>query len=87
MKKKGTVLGRITGLDPANTFGFGSDNVRKIDKTDATFVDVYHTNIGMLGDYDPFSGQVHGFINGGSFQPGCNKPEAVPGKTYYLFSQ
>ena len=38
-------VGRITGLDPASLFFLGADKSVKLDKTDAEFVDVIHTDI------------------------------------------
>ena len=41
-KKK--IVGRITGLDPAN-LGFDYDSAKvRLDKTDADFVDIIHTD-------------------------------------------
>lgn len=40
---------RITGLDPAGPLFTLSNSVDKLDKSDANFVDVIHTNKGMKG--------------------------------------
>jgi pimeloyl-ACP methyl ester carboxylesterase len=46
----GRKIGRITGLDPAG-LGFDPPALgRKIMKSDAEFVDVYHTTYGFTGD-------------------------------------
>lgn len=50
----GEKVGRITGLDPAGPF-FDPTNrypvmQRNLRKTDAAWVDVYHTSMGMKGD-------------------------------------
>ncbi|XP_050310460.1 lipase member H-like [Anthonomus grandis grandis] len=67
-------LPRITGLDPALP-GFITGNLdEKLDKSDATFVDVYHTNALMQGKAEE-SGHVDFYFNGGSVQPGCWGPE------------
>ncbi|XP_076055975.1 uncharacterized protein LOC143034020 isoform X1 [Oratosquilla oratoria] len=71
-------VGRITGLDPA---GPGFNNVtsnRRLDKEDAQYVDVVHTN---ACEMDSFSKNCHGlnenighsdfWPNGGSHQPSC----------------
>lgn len=70
-------LGRITGLDPAGpTFKFVGNEFR-LDKTDAKFVDVIHTNAGTrlfwgghFGLKDPI-GHVDIYPNGGERQIGC----------------
>ncbi|KAG5898207.1 hypothetical protein JTB14_005587 [Gonioctena quinquepunctata] len=63
-------LPRITGLDPALP-GFITPNPDdKLDKTDADFVDVYHTNAFIQGVVEE-SGHVDFYINGGALQPGC----------------
>ncbi|XP_015908744.2 pancreatic triacylglycerol lipase-like [Parasteatoda tepidariorum] len=68
-------IGRITGLDPAGPFfQHASDEVR-LDKTDAKFVDIIHTNGGSniaqgFGLYEAI-GHVDFYPNGGTRQPGC----------------
>ncbi|CAH1990234.1 unnamed protein product [Acanthoscelides obtectus] len=64
------LLPRITGLDPALP-GFVTANTdEKLDKSDAHFVDVYHTNAFMQGKAEE-SGHVDFYVNGGVLQPGC----------------
>ena len=73
--KELTNLSRITGLDPAGPLFEGySANVR-LDKTDADYVDVIHSNgdsliIGGLGAWEPI-GHVDFYPNGGKAQRGC----------------
>ncbi|KAK9721846.1 Lipase [Popillia japonica] len=75
--------GRITALDPAapifDLVAMGPTN--RLSKRDATFVDVIHTDGGMLGfnypigtvDFFPNGGTVDFFPNGGTaVQPGCS---------------
>ncbi|CAG9864880.1 unnamed protein product [Phyllotreta striolata] len=63
-------LPRITGLDPALP-GFVTLHLDgKLDKSDAQFVDVYHTNAFFQGKVEE-SGHVDFYINGGIVQPGC----------------
>nr|XP_023024633.1 inactive pancreatic lipase-related protein 1-like [Leptinotarsa decemlineata] len=63
-------LPRITGLDPALP-GFLTPNLdHKLDKSDASFVDVYHTNAFIQGVVEE-SGHVDFYLNGGALQPGC----------------
>lgn len=67
-------IGRITALDPAapifDLVAMGPTN--RLSKRDATFVDVIHTDGGMLGFNYPI-GTVDFFPNGGTaVQPGCS---------------
>ncbi|RVE40616.1 hypothetical protein evm_014735 [Chilo suppressalis] len=64
-------LNRITALDPAFPLFVTPDNNRKVDKSDALFVDVLHTNALWKGKLEP-SGHVDFYANGGLTQPGCN---------------
>ncbi|OXA44628.1 endothelial lipase [Folsomia candida] len=66
----GRKLPRITGLDPAGPL-YDSPSEWKIDKNDAYFVDVYHTNAGLAGD-SSLDGHADFMLNGGHFQPGCD---------------
>ncbi|XP_059484985.1 pancreatic lipase-related protein 2-like [Neocloeon triangulifer] len=68
---------RITGLDPANPCFSPKELGLKLDKGDADFVDVIHTN----GRYTRFGlglqfplGHVDYYPNGGTEQPGCRIP-------------
>ncbi|XP_057307164.1 pancreatic lipase-related protein 2-like [Hydractinia symbiolongicarpus] len=77
LKEKGFEVGRITGLDPAGP-GF-KDAVKsaRLDKTDAQFVDIIHTDtktvyITGLGIKQAI-GHVDFYPNGGYFQPGCKR--------------
>ncbi|XP_031350481.1 lipase member H-B-like, partial [Photinus pyralis] len=69
-------IDRITGLDPAGPlfeFPFIGDDER-LTRTDANFVDVIHTDSGILG-FKSAIGDADYFPNGGSaIQPGCNIP-------------
>ncbi|XP_035713849.1 phospholipase A1 2-like [Folsomia candida] len=66
----GRKLPRITGLDPAGPL-FNILPELKIDQTDASFVDIYHSNAGIGGD-SSLDGHVDFMLNGGREQPGCN---------------
>lgn len=60
----------ILGLDPAGP-GYTSQNTNeRLDETDARFVQVIHTNGGMLG-YKGQLGHADYYPNGGSKQTGC----------------
>ncbi|ESP05622.1 hypothetical protein LOTGIDRAFT_102397, partial [Lottia gigantea] len=70
-------IGRITGLDPAS-FGFSTKGTSKrLDASDADFVDVIHTDDGALFElsfgYVPgvTVGDADFYPNGGSNQPDC----------------
>ncbi|CAB3223460.1 unnamed protein product [Arctia plantaginis] len=63
-------LYRISGLDPALPLFVTKHLDEKLDKTDAIFVDVLHTNALGRGKLED-SGHVDFYANGGSIQPGC----------------
>lgn len=78
-------LGRITGLDPAEPYFQGYGPGVRLDPTDATFVDVIHSDASDfydatlpiapdkgLGMSDPV-GHVDFYPNNGMKQPGCTK--------------
>ncbi|XP_059472437.1 pancreatic lipase-related protein 3-like isoform X2 [Neocloeon triangulifer] len=89
VQKEGFKIGRITGLDPAS-FTFeraGLDADKRLDLTDAEFVDVIHTD-GSLIWSDGFGilapvGHVDFYPNGGRDQPGC-KDSYVGALTFQL---
>ncbi|KAH1017512.1 phospholipase A1 member A [Dendroctonus ponderosae] len=68
-------LPRITGLDPALPGYLFASNDEKLDKSDAEFVDVYHTSAFMQGKAQE-SGHIDFYFNGGSVQPGCWQEES-----------
>ncbi|XP_015838834.2 lipase member H-A [Tribolium castaneum] len=63
-------VSRITGLDPAGPGFLTAGPENKLDKGDAEFVDVIHTNAFVQGIVEE-SGHVDFYINGGVIQPGC----------------
>ncbi|KAF2897747.1 hypothetical protein ILUMI_08429 [Ignelater luminosus] len=69
-KQCNTKIGRVTALDPAGPLYQGIDESRRLDASDAAFVDVIHTNEGLLG-YLGSCGQVDFFPNCGTHQSGC----------------
>jgi len=77
LRRKGHVVGRITGLDPASIYFDGAARDVRLDKSDAKFVDVIHTDcksmfvkgFGGAGRM----GHVDFYPNGGFHQPGCGK--------------
>lgn len=66
----GVKFRRITALDPALPFFATPLKDWKLDKTDANFVDVIHTNGGVFGKLEK-SGHVDFYVNGGLLQPQC----------------
>ncbi|XP_012261673.2 phospholipase A1-like [Athalia rosae] len=60
---------RITGLDPAGPLFRGLNSTERLDKTDASFVEVIHTS-SLLGLQEPI-GHIDFYYNGGEFQPSC----------------
>lgn len=67
-------LPRVTGLDPANPCFNEGEELTGIFRGDADFVDIIHTNSGVLGKREPM-GDVDFYVNGiVSVQPGCIDP-------------
>ncbi|XP_046330810.2 pancreatic lipase-related protein 2-like [Haliotis rufescens] len=66
----GGKVGRISGMDPAGPNFKDTSSVVRLDKSDAVFVDVTHTNADTLGIVTP-SGDVDFYVNGGETQAGC----------------
>ena len=71
-------VGRITGLDPAGPYFEWLPPKARLDKSDADFVDVIHTDSRALIPYLGFGceqavGHVDFYPNGGKDQPKCDK--------------
>ncbi|XP_050523268.1 lipase member H-B-like isoform X2 [Daktulosphaira vitifoliae] len=64
----GRLVDRVTALDPAGPLFYSSSRVHI---GVARFVDVVHTNIGVLGYVEPL-GNVDFYFNSGLTQIGCN---------------
>lgn len=62
---------KYKGLDPAKPLFMFANSVRKLEKTDAKYVDVIHTDILQRGISAPI-GHADFYVNGGIEQPGCN---------------
>ncbi|XP_054273793.1 pancreatic triacylglycerol lipase-like isoform X2 [Macrosteles quadrilineatus] len=71
---------RLTAMDPAQPGFEGTDKTVRLDKEDANYVEVLHTNaapfIPLLGFGLIFPvGHVDIYLNGGLRQPGCQLPD------------
>lgn len=67
-------LGRISGLDPAGPCFSYAYSDQRLDKSDAIYVDVIHSNRLIQGVIEPL-GHADFYINGGGpNQPGCFMP-------------
>lgn len=71
----GVVLSRITGLDPALPLFNGQSSNQRLGPTDAHFVDVIHTDGGVLGNPEPLGHADFYPNNGVPLQPGCARQE------------
>lgn len=75
----------LPGLDPASPFfqGFTLPKGTGLDKTDADFVEVIHSNGGsfVTGHFGVGQrlGHVDYYPNGGGNQPGCKDPQTFLG--------
>lgn len=72
---KGRRIGRITGMDPAGPCFTYAYSDQRLDKTDADYVDVIHTNRLVQGVIESL-GHSDFYLNGGGpLQPGCFSPK------------
>jgi pancreatic lipase-related protein 1 len=75
-------LGRITGLDPAQPSFSGYGEAVRLDRADARFVDVIHSDavtyntVQGYGMIEPV-GHIDFYPNGGHHQPGCHEDRSV----------
>ena len=60
----------LSGLDPASLFFITVSTSFRLDESDAQYVDVIHTDAGVVGT-TLASGHTDFWPNGGSSQPGC----------------
>ncbi|XP_058474787.1 lipase member H [Solea solea] len=75
-------IGRITGLDPAGPMFTSATADKRLDPTDAMFVDVLHTDMNSFG-LNGAHGHIDFYANGGADQPGCPKT-IFAGKSYFV---
>ncbi|XP_022230241.2 pancreatic triacylglycerol lipase [Drosophila obscura] len=75
LQEWGIKLTRITALDPALPLFEGNSSNRRLSPSDARFVDVIHTDGGILGNPTAM-GHADFYPNGGRpLQPGCARQE------------
>lgn len=65
-----SVVSFIAGLDPALPLFITASDEDKLDKSDAMFVDVIHSNALIQGKIEQ-CGHADFYMNGGVLQPGC----------------
>ncbi|XP_033746644.1 pancreatic triacylglycerol lipase-like [Pecten maximus] len=75
-------IGRISGLDPAEPDFRDKSTNRRLDKSDATFVDIIHTDgskFKLLSGYGLLTpmGHVDFYPNMGQHQPGCDEKPVI----------
>lgn len=81
------ILPRITGLDPANPCFNEGESLSGIQRGDADFVDIIHTNAKVLGKRDPI-GDADFYPNGVvSVQPGCLDPACSHKRAWELYAE
>ncbi|CAG4937958.1 unnamed protein product [Colias eurytheme] len=84
-------LGRITGLDPAAPYFSNTVTLVRLDRSDAEYVDIIHSNAMPLyfsgfGMSEPI-GHVDFYPNGGSTQPGCKAENAGNQRSGDMYQQ
>ncbi|EDV46469.1 phospholipase A1 2 [Drosophila erecta] len=73
----GKILQRITGLDPANPCFYDGNDLEGLRSGDARFVDIIHTNTGILGT-SKRAGDADFFVQGRiPFKSGCENLDAI----------
>ncbi|CAH1268208.1 PNLIP [Branchiostoma lanceolatum] len=87
-KSKGLTVARITGLDPAGPTFKITSAADRLDSSDATFVDVIHTDKHKWGLPEPV-GHVDFYPNEGLKQPGCGtlQVSCSHGRAYEFFTE
>lgn len=82
-------INTIHGLDPAGPLFYNRWPEDRLDRGDAYYVEVMHTNGGTLGFMDPI-GYSDFYPNGGQSQPGCGIDAigtCAHSRTYEFFSE
>lgn len=83
----GLNLTRITGLDPANPCFNEGQNLSGLQRGDAEFIDVIHTNPGVFGKENPV-GDVDFYAEGlAPIKPGCKQFGCSHGRALEYFTE
>jgi lipoprotein lipase len=86
-RETGKLLKRITGLDPANPCFNEGESLSGLQRGDAEFVDVIHTNSDVLGKREPI-GDVDFYPNGVvSTQPGCVLIDCAHARSWHYYAE
>ena len=78
----------LLGLDPASLHFITDRTDLRLDESDALYVDVIHSNAGVLGTTIA-SGHTDFWPNGGILQPGCQEPgkQLKSRDNYHIFTR
>ncbi|XP_023297505.2 vitellogenin-1-like [Lucilia cuprina] len=83
----GEKIARITGLDPANPCFNEGEDLSGLQRGDAEFIDVIHTNPGVLGKANSV-GDVDFYAEGmAPIKPGCVRFGCSHGRAYEYFTE
>ncbi|XP_013192489.1 pancreatic lipase-related protein 3-like [Amyelois transitella] len=82
----GRRVGRVIGLDPAGPCFSNVSAVHRLDRSDAEFVDVIHTNAGVLGINEAV-GHKDFYPGGGKSQPGCLLSTCDHSRAWQVFAE
>ncbi|XP_054732199.1 vitellogenin-1 [Anastrepha obliqua] len=86
-KLTGLQIPRITGLDPAKPCFRKNDTLSSLRKGDAKFVDVIHTNIGILAKKEPL-GDIDFYPGGANaLPPGCMTAACAHSRAVEYFAE
>ncbi|XP_053608854.1 phospholipase A1-like isoform X2 [Plodia interpunctella] len=79
-------VGRVIGLDPAGPCFANVSAGNRLDKTDAEYVDVIHSNAGILGINEAV-GHKDFYPSGGKSQPGCLLSTCDHSRAWQIFAE
>lgn len=80
---------RIVGLDPASPLFSFDNRERRLATGDARYVEIVHSNAGLLGFSAPL-GDASFYPNGGRSQPGCGwdlSKTCAHSRAYYYYAE